>query len=695
MNKIKTSKFNQRTVKILNSDSGLMSDAIFNVKAYSDKEVYIGTDNGLNFLKHDGTYGTFECGPVKYIHKFRDKVYFSSGKSLFCFNKNSINKVTDLEEDINGISGNVELYISTKDYLYKEQNGISRYLEMDMPAETLEVNNDSIRVSSGRCLMVFAGKRKHWMCIFPEHTNMPEFTINSMRIDENTGFLWLGTDKGLCIYDGRSNWFTCKDIDALPENEIFSIDFAENGDVILGSDTGIVILSNGRSKYLPATRWAADNKINCVSVCKNKIYAGTDKGLSVIENVSMSLKEKADYYYEMAEKHYVRKDGFVSGYYHVKDGDFLTGVPSCTDNDGLWTQCYIMALSYCYAVTKDKKVLESARRSMNAMLLLTRVSGIKGFTARAVRYPDEPGFGIDLDMQIDGAEWHKSPDKIREWLGETSSDEMTGHFCGFSCYYDLCANEKEKSSIRKAVCDITDHIIDNGYRLIDYDGKPTTWACWSPSELNGNNMWQWEKCLNSLEILTFLSVAYHVSGKQKYLDEYMRLGIEEHYFLNSAQHKKDDARITHIDDNLGFLCTSTILKYEKDPRIRSYILMGLRHHWLYERNEGFPFWNFIYGANTDDVCDIDTAVNYLKLMPLDLVNRIMINSNRKGLVYDTEQEKWGGGKQLIKPLEIDERSYTSYSDNPYFADSGNGRRAIYINNYLLPYWYARYYKLID
>ena len=37
----------------------------------------------------------------------------------------------------------------------------------------------------------------------------------------------------------------------------------------------------------------------------------------------------------------------------------------------------------------DKEALEKARRGMNAMLLLTRITDLPGFTARAVRYPGE------------------------------------------------------------------------------------------------------------------------------------------------------------------------------------------------------------------------------------------------------------------------------------------------------------------
>ena len=259
----------------------------------------------------------------------------------------------------------------------------------------------------------------------------------------------------------------------------------------------------------------------------------------------------------------------------------------------------------------------------------------------------------------------------------------------------LLANDEEKELIKEVLCDIVDHILENNYRLCDVDGLPTTWAIWDPEQLNRNNMWVWEKCINSLELLTFLNVAYHVSGDEKYRNEFLRLAVDEHYLLNAAQHKKDDGHTNHIDDNLGFLCTMTILRIEKNPAIRKYLLMGLKHHWEYERTENCALYSIVYGAFSDDSSDLDHAVKSLREYPLDFVNRPMFNSSRKGLVYDTEQEKWGEPVQLKEALDIDARNVHNYDTNPFRADEGHGRSACSPTPYLLPYWFGRYYGIIE
>ena len=691
----KSKKFPQRTCEYFRSGNGLLSDKANCLACDKNGNVYIGTDGGLNYTKADGTMGSFPCNAVKTAYTSAEgTVYFATENTVYSVNGGKIEEMQSFDGEICAMSGTDGVYLLTSDTLYKLENGkFERFFHNEVDAYCLAVSDTKITSAKNRSLSIVNGKRKHWMSIFPEHSNMPVLKINCLAFDNGTGFLWLGTDKGVYIFDCKCNWFGHNELNALPEEEIFNIFFADDGRVILSSEAGLIILKNGSRKYLPATRWACESKINAAVACGNTIWTATDSGVSKITETEMTLEEKADYCFKFTEEKYVRTLGYVTGLRGIKDCDINTGAPCITDNDGLWTQTYIGALAYAYAVTKNEKILEAARRSMKAMGYLTKVTGVKGFTARAVRFEGEEGYGTVVKR--DGAEWHPAPNGECEWLGETSSDEMTGHYFGFSLYYDFCANDEEKEYIKEIICDITDHILENNYRLCDVDGLPTTWAIWDPEQLNRNNMWIWEKCINSLEMLTFLDVAYHVSGDEKYRKEFLRLAFDEHYLLNAAQHKKDDGHTCHIDDNLGFLSTMTILRIEKDPAIRKYLLMGLKHHWEYERPEHCVLFNLVYGAFSDDNCDLDIAVKTLRDFPLDFLNRPLFNSARKGLVYDTEQEKWGEPVQLKEALEIDSRVVHNYDSNPFRVNEGHGLSACSPTPYLLPYWFARYYGIIE
>ena len=693
----KLNKFAQRMCDVFTTENGLVADKALCLGASENGTIFIGTENGLNYRKKDGTFGSFSCGAVTVIAKGKDGVvFFASEKTVYICENDKIRELQTLTEDVKGITYATETFLITEDNIYRLEDGeFKHFYGNEIKAEGVSSAPGKLMANCDTALTVFVGKRKHWMCIFPEHSSMPHFHINSITFNKTTGFLWLATDKGAYIYDNNNSWFGPDEISVLPREEIYKIAFSDDGRIAFASNAGLILIKNGVKKYLPASRWVLDEKVNDVIFSGNDIWTATEKGVTRIFEEEMTLEEKANRIYEYAEKYFVREPGFVTGMGNIQGRDISTGKPNITDNDGLWGHCYLAGLCYCYAVTKDEKVLASARRTMKALASLTKITGKKGFTARAVRFPGDEGYGTNLDMQIDGGEWHKAPDGSCEWLGETSSDEMTGHFFGFSLYYDFCANDEEKAYIKEIICDIVDHIIEHKYRLHDIDDKPTTWACWDPDELNGKSMWLWEKCINSLEILTFLNVAYHMSGDEKYRKEFLRLAYEEHYLLNASEPKKDDARVCHIDDNLGFLCNTTFLRLEKDPAIRAHILMGLREHWEYERNERNPFFNLAYNAFTDDVCDIEYAVKHLREIPLDFIQIKMYNNNRKGLEFDMGQEKWGGSEQLKVALDIDERVVCNYDTNPYKVNNGRGNSTCSPGSYLIPYWFGRYYGLIE
>ena len=151
-------------------------------------------------------------------------------------------------------------------------------------------------------------------------------------------------------------------------------------------------------------------------------------------------------------------------------GDLTTHVKSSSDNDGLWTAMYLGAeVPLCRHESPDAR--EKARRSVRLLMRLEEITGIPGFPARSFLSREEPPPG--------SGEWHLTPDGQWLWKGDTSSDEIVGHYFGYALYYDLVATPEEKREISPVVARITDHLIRNDYDLIDLDGQPTRWGQWS------------------------------------------------------------------------------------------------------------------------------------------------------------------------------------------------------------------------
>ena len=686
MDTLKTGKYFQRVTERFPLDGKTYSVAV------GDGVVYLCTSEGLVKLMEDKVSTLSGDLIFTKVHICKDgRVFTGCENKLYLIGDKGAEFLYEFDSDITDIKDDDKLYVLTKRVLYVERDEeFYRLSGCEQEAECLAVFGERVCVSNSRCLQRMEGKRRTWRCIFPYHSTMPEIEINVIAFDK-IGNLLVGAKEGLYIYDYKSGWYSHKEISALPEESVYSIDVAEDGSILVGTDAGAVLIKNGLRKYLPATRYAFNSDVTAVAFSGKDIYTVSDGGVVKISEKEMTLYDKAVQLFEITEKYFPRKDGFVTGISgELKEGSFS----NISDNDGLWTQMYLASLCLWYAKTKDEKILKAARRYKDAMLVLTRAPELKGFTARAVRYPDEATWGQGLDTQEIGNEWHRSSDGTYEWLGETSSDEMTGHYLGFSLYYDLCADEAEKAEIRKAVCDITDHVMEHDGYLFDIDGKPTTWACWNENALNNDSMWTWEKGVNSLQYLGFLKISYHMSGDEKYMDKYNQLIRDHHFLINAAYHKKADGHTSHIDDNLAMCNTLAYLRLENDPAIRQYILLGLASHYDYEKIEGNPYFAFIYKGFTGAPCDVDTMVKHLQDQPLDLKNHPMFNSMRRGLEYDDEPVYWGEKPRIKTPLAWDERPYSKLGLRAFNVDGGRGGHDSGLT-YLFLYWVGRYFDIIE
>ena len=75
---------------------------------------------------------------------------------------------------------------------------------------------------------------------------------------------------------------------------------------------------------------------------------------------------------------------------------------------------------------------------------------------------------------------------------------------------------EEKERVREVVRDLTNHLIEHDYNLVDHDGTPTRWGVYSPKSLNHDPPWSEERGLKSLSMLSYLAVAEHMTGDPVY-----------------------------------------------------------------------------------------------------------------------------------------------------------------------------------
>lgn len=719
--------FEQFSRKVYTTEQGLLSNKATALTFDKKGVLYVGTQKGLSRFEGD-KFVCVDIGKEAEITMLyctdKNHLFVGAENELIEFNgkkKVSVSefnaKIVDMKIDEDGTT-----WLLTQTILYRKPAGAADYdLKLGVPGDgsCLAVLRDN-RVfvgTAGGGLHSLTGKRWHWSELMADLTGLVSDNISCVEYDA-AGNVWIGTDKGMCVYDDKSYWLDSSNTQGLPDGEITGMASDKEGNRYYSTTTGLVYQHNGILSYYGYKRWLPSPHATDVAVSDDgkTICVATINGLSVIEKNTMTLEEKAAFYRQTAEKYCVRKDGYsLNRTLYTPGGDLEDGYVGISDNDGLWTGLYLSTLCYEYAVTKDKKTLALARRSLDAMIKLTTINGKEGFVARALRYDDE----VDFQNADNIEEWHLTQDGKIEWLGETSSDEISGHFFAYSNYYDLCADEKEKKEIAGVVKKIIDHIIENDLRLVDIDGKPTTWANWNPQDLNNNHKWIYEKGTNSLEILSFLKIAEHMTGDKKYNEIFYQLLNDHHYGMNVMQYRIPDGHLLHIDDHLCFLNVGPLLRYVEDPSIRTLITMGLTHHWLDERIEHNALFNVIYGSITGENCDMDVVVNELVDFPLDLLSWELYNSHRSDLVWDHAPEALGMNPQLFEPLEPHERRICNSDGNRFVADCGcedilnitkeqnpnsrpmfpgvgssKGKHLEVGNNFMLPYWMARYYGML-
>ena len=487
-----------------------------------------------------------------------------------------------------------------------------------------------------------------------------------------------------CIAKDGNNWLL-RGSDGLPYGPITTIRSLKNT-LWLGTDRG-VIKKDKSWHYYNGKRWLADNKINDIlPIDPNTTWIATSRGISQIQQVEMTLAQKAEAFEQRIKLRHDRY-GLVSGSRLKIQGDLSSSETGTDDNDGLWTAIYLAAESYRYAVTKDPEAKKCAIKAFEAMERLEAITGISGFPARSLVSENE-----DTGK---GGEWHLTPDKKWKWKGDTSSDEIVGHMFAYPLFYDLVAEGKMKERVKSLVQRIMDHIVDHNFQLVDLDGKATRWAVWTPDSINFSTNWWYERGINSMQILAFLKAALHVTGDQKFEKAYQSLIQKHHYAKNMVPQKMyGPFDINHSDDELAFLPNYILLRYANDPKLLPTYLKSTQRSWRVEQPDRIPLWNIISSVALKKDCDLKIALEELQQIPMDLITWRMENSHRWDLPEDQLSDRFGK-PQAIRPIPTPERGISKWNSNTYLYNSGNDGFGEDDGAYfLLPYWMGRYHHLL-
>lgn len=511
--------------------------------------------------------------------------------------------------------------------------------------------------------------------------------------------LYVGIPDGYYLADRESGRKLSKIYSALPVLPPTALT-EHQGTLWAGSSRGLYASSNHEDfRYFASRRWLLEDEVLDIATdSKGNGYALTESGVSKVHFKPMKLEDKAEYFYDKIRKRHLRY-GLIGEVRLQEPGDITTMEMIDTDNDGLWTSFYLGSEVFRYATTGAPDARAHALESFEAFEKLLSVNQLEGFPSRTF---ERKGYKVS-----DHERWRDSPDPGWEWKGHTSSDEFVAYIwvAGIMHQY-LDLNPKEKVRVADFIDQIMMHIIRNDYYFVDVDGKPTLWGRWNPEYINEYPTTVTDRKLGSTTITAGLHLAYELTGKEIYREEWNRL-FEDHGYLENikipvshirstpnvmyAGHNMGEGGWNHSDDEMYFL-TYWILYHFAPEELRLTYADVITDHWSIEKPERNALWNLITYGTTGDI-DLESVRWHLQEFPLDMVRWRMENSHRKDLIFLEDNFRGQSTAELISPSE---RAAVRHNANPFRLDGGyNGLRELAGDEYLLPYWLGRYLDVIE
>lgn len=514
------------------------------------------------------------------------------------------------------------------------------------------------------------------------------FRNNTIFVGSTDGFYAVDSFKGQTVLD-RNNKLPVPNI-----SEMLQV----GNQLWFGSENGAFLQEPDRFRYFAGRRWLDHNKVvDITSDSRGDLYFLTPTGLNKVKYITQTLAEKTKKIEDDIRKYHMRF-GWVNEFRYGSPGDLKTAHSMDNDNDGLWTSLYLGSQAFKYAVTGEELAKRYVWESFECYERLLTVNPLKGFPARTF---ERRGIIVDDDA------WRPSQEKDWDWKGTTSTDEYIAYLFVVSVMDKfIVKTAAEKQRITNFIDAIMTHIIENDYYFVDVDGKPTRWGRWNPEYVNWYPDYVSDRKLNSAHLIAGLQLAYHLTGKKIYKTEAFRL-MEDHGYLESIMIPMKTMRRTleyvhmgdvmgdswnHSDDEMSFLTYWVLHKFPFNDELKQKYEAVARDHWELERPEKDGLWELCtYGVSGD--IDMASTLFFLREFNVDLDRYSTKNSHRKDLEFLPQNFR---GQTTTNVLYPGEREMHRHNTNPFVLDQGGSQMSrLAGDEYLLPYWMARYYKLIE
>lgn len=526
--------------------------------------------------------------------------------------------------------------------------------------------------------------------------------LTAFDFSSNGAHAIIGTLNGYLTIDLKTSQQVGTIEQRLPVTEITAV-AQVNGQIWFGSTRGAFMLrEDGKFNYYNGERWLPGDGVKSIAAGPSgSVLVLTDRGMSQICFKEMTLAEKAGFFDQQVRARHIRY-GFNATLEGLVNGNLATGFLKDSDNDGLWTSMYLAGEAFRYSVTGSAEALQNTIESLDAMERLYTINPVYGFPSRSF---ERSGY---IQVLSDPHRWQHASDPEWDWKSTTSSDEAIGHAFVLGVIAEVVDVEPVRKKAIYLLNKLMDHIVDNDFYLIDFDGKPTLWGKWHPDYVNGFPTSVGDRKLNSSNIVAMLQTAYHFTGKEKFKDAAYYL-MEEHGYLENLMRPMAEIGVeegagewaamlseswNHSDDEMYFLGYWGLYRYAFTDELKAQFRESIIDHWKAERPEKEGLWNIMTALAEVPEFDLDEAIWYLQEHPLDLITWSIQNSHRKDIDFIANNFR---NQTLTEVLPPDERPIQRHNANMFRLDriGSNGTSEYSAGDiWLLPYWMGRYLGVI-
>jgi hypothetical protein len=544
------------------------------------------------------------------------------------------------------------------------------------------------------------------------------FAVDYPEMSENRD-IWIAHSSGLQQYTSRRELVAfgggvcaagqdsgC----GLPWDELRDVAVDRDGGLWAATTRGVIMrpAAGEPFKLFQSRRWLVDNEPTKIGFDQEgTIWVGHAGGVTHFYRESLTLKQKADAIQAIHDERHVRMDAFSVPALLTGPGVLDDYSHKIDPEEALNTALYALSQTFrAYVAKAETERTEAARNAWAAIKGLTdlieatgydEIPEIDGLPARAILPRGDGPVG-----DADAGEWNRS-DSF-DWLGDPGKPAVLAHVLAYGVYFDLIADNNQKALLKKSIKRLTDHLIRNGYRLIDLDAQPTSDGLYNKEAISGATGQLGYGGVTALQLLTLLRVTYHLTGDETYWETYIQLGLDNGY-VDETRHQKTYSALRQADpmaDQMAYLSYLPLLRYEDRVSLRDVYTDSLDEAWRLDRNSRVALFNLVYGVTNYSGFDLEQVVEALQEHPLDLVDWRIDSCWRKdvALADSTEAET---ASLLAGVLPLDEQMLRDFGENPHAcawsgdddADLLGGRTERDGTSFLLPYWMARAYRMLD